>query len=113
MENDVLKNRIVPWQEKGRWYHGIYDPVSQQLITEKCDPELLTNFTVRIASNLVYISHNIKPIIDIKIKSEYNVPPDSVQNVQIGVRRHYTDGTIGLLFCDTRLKSKTEFWLFV
>lgn len=21
MENDVLKNKIAPWQEKGRWYH--------------------------------------------------------------------------------------------
>ena len=22
MQNDTLKNRIVPWQEKGRWYHA-------------------------------------------------------------------------------------------
>lgn len=21
MENDVLKNKIAPWQEKGQWYH--------------------------------------------------------------------------------------------
>lgn len=21
MQNDVLKNKIAPWQEKGRWYH--------------------------------------------------------------------------------------------
>lgn len=22
MENDVLRNKIAPWQEKGRWYHA-------------------------------------------------------------------------------------------
>ena len=22
MQNDVLKNNIAPWQEKGRWYHA-------------------------------------------------------------------------------------------
>ena len=22
MQNDVLRNTIVPWQEKGRWYHA-------------------------------------------------------------------------------------------
>ena len=41
MENDVLKNRIAPWQEKGRWYHAQLqlkaDKSGFELIPEQSD----------------------------------------------------------------------------
>lgn len=36
MENDVLKNKIAPWQEKGRWYHFRFE--NGQINTAKSDP---------------------------------------------------------------------------
>ena len=74
MENDVLRNKIVPWQEKGRWYHGVIDAVSHTFITEKTDKFLLDSNKIRQtlgSTSGVYIlastSINVK-ILDIKIK---------------------------------------------
>lgn len=48
MENDVLKNKIAPWQEKGRWYHAhITESGIDSLNTDKF---LLDNMKIEAGS---------------------------------------------------------------
>lgn len=44
MENDVFKNKIVPWQEKGRWYHAHI--VNSAIDADNTDKYLLEHFTL-------------------------------------------------------------------
>lgn len=48
MQNDVLKNQIAPWQEKGRWYKGTYkrDANGISIDTDKSDKFLIDVFLV-------------------------------------------------------------------
>ena len=54
MENDVLKNKIAPWQEKGRWYHGLYDTATKNFITPYSD-EIFHTMAFDEASTHVYL----------------------------------------------------------
>ena len=46
MQNDTLKNRIVPWQEKGRWYHFTID--SNGVVNDKSDQFIIDHFVVEL-----------------------------------------------------------------
>lgn len=51
MQNDMLKNTIAPWQEKGRWFHGVADCTTKQLIKEKTDAFLFDNCILSVFSS--------------------------------------------------------------
>lgn len=55
MENDILKNKIAPWQEKGRWYHGVFDFSTGDFIKDKTDPEWYANKSVLNNGGYYYI----------------------------------------------------------
>ena len=54
MENDVLKNKIAPWQEKGRWYKGVYefDGTNYKIHSDESDQFLVDSF---IGSSGAYV----------------------------------------------------------
>lgn len=54
MQNDMLKNNIAPWQEKGRWYHGAWDCSAHAFITNETDAYLLTLGTT-VTNNAYYL----------------------------------------------------------
>ena len=43
MQNDVLKNTIAPWQEKGRWYHAYIN--NSGIVANKSDQWIIDNMT--------------------------------------------------------------------
>lgn len=51
MENDVLKNKIAPWQEEGRWYKIRIK--SLQLDQNESDPNFNAYFSA--SSNYIYL----------------------------------------------------------
>lgn len=73
MQNDVLKNKIAPWQEKGRWHH-IRLNVWDETITmdyDNSDPVFMNSELIR--SDIDKAITNIDQVIDMK----YVVTPTS------------------------------------
>ena len=67
MQNDVLKNNIAPWQEKGRWYHGVWDMSVPGWITEETD-DIFLLYTVSVSSYMQYIYPDTAKLIVIDSK---------------------------------------------
>lgn len=65
MENDVLKNKMAPWQEKGRWYHVTIKATGSafSVIADKSDP---FNFSIN-ATNYLVVPLDVQ-ILDWKVK---------------------------------------------
>ena len=92
MQNDMLKNTIVPWQEKGRWYKlvGVYSESTSRFVTDAnaSDPKYKNitfgASTVSIASaseivkNFIYYFDNLNilsnyiPVFDLRINTNGN-----------------------------------------
>ena len=124
MQNDMLKNNIAPWQDKGRWYHGVYSHENGALISAKTDDFLLdtNNFILFTSGNYVYIT----PVSgsDLVIK-ECVVYPIGKLTISANLGGSlggvfYMDTTrpnvmgINIGFTNTYVtKGDYEFWLFV
>lgn len=65
MENDVLKNKIAPWQEHGRWYHLKVN--ESGWITELTDDYILNNISYNGATGYITFRDKTKTILDYKI----------------------------------------------
>ena len=67
MQNDVLKNEIAPWQEKGRWYHEVVesDGSTWSIITNESDNT--SDLTIAGARFLVLFNDIDHKFIDLKI----------------------------------------------
>ena len=118
MENDVLKNRIVPWQEKGRWYHGIYDNSAASLINDKTDQYIIDNFTLNTSTSYIFLGpesgqENIK-ILDIVFEL-HNVTAGNNQILNLGANKYVsTTGFMKPSISHTSFTAGTvEFWMFV
>ena len=88
MENDVFKNKIAPWQEKGRWYHIKLD--SNGIIQSETDTFIKNNFFLDASGAFWRIgqtssSYNIKPhrILNIIIREsdDYAISSNTTINV--------------------------------
>ena len=55
MENDVLKNKIAPWQEKGRWYHGVVNTASNTLVSDETDKFINDNCSLLANAGTMFI----------------------------------------------------------
>lgn len=95
MQNDMLKNTIAPWQEKGRWYHAAYDYSTEKFIAEETDSLLLdlTIFETYIAGNLryMYSKNDDYQITDCKIipRGKLTVA-NTITNVAVGQARIFS-----------------------
>ena len=63
MQNDVLKNEIAPWQEKGRWYHAHITESGVDSVNT--DQYLLDNVT--FANDLIHLESSTACLVDYKI----------------------------------------------
>ena len=120
MQNDVLRNTIVPWQEKGRWYHGVYDVVTDSLVSDETDEFLLTNFTVlsvgnsRILTTISSTTEALKlQIIDCKYILR-DMANNYVNGDTLHVGYYYASNRRGIAIGTSGLTAGTsEFWVFI
>lgn len=117
MQNDVLKNEIAPWQEKGRWYHGLWDGTLQAFDPNESDDYLLNGgFSITTISNVMYIfppNSYLHPIIDVKLFPHEMVAIPSTANFTVGSRRASSSGGFGIAFMQNTITSKIDVWFFV
>lgn len=118
MENDVLKNKIAPWQEKGRWYHGLWDSDNSNWIATDTDDYLLNSVDVSsFGSNYAIIPKNYtkEQILDVKVyfRNPYSVTTSL--NATIGSKRIQTNGKTLTVFAPaaTGLTGLCDVWLFI
>ena len=113
MENDVLKNKIAPWQEKGRWYHGLWSYTTNAIVSDKTDKYIIDNFTSGSAAGFRYLIPLKKEIriIDIKFDAYGDIASDNSYNINF---RYKTGSIKGVsIGPSTMIDGFSEFWLFI
>ena len=113
MQNDMLKNTVAPWEEKGQWYHGEYDCTSGKLIRERTDKFILDTFTFTTISGVVclYTTNN-------KVKGLQSIIKliDGYTASSTGSTAQYYITATGVICLPIAQSSanagKTEFWVF-
>ena len=118
MQNDMLKNNIAPWQEKGRWYHGVWDIENAVFLTNETDPELLSNdYAFSMITNTEFIRPTVdnKKILDAKTLYRSPLSIGSNQTVFEGSHRVFTAGVCGIGFCvgGSGHKGFADVWFFI
>ena len=118
MQNDVLKNKIAPWQEKGRWYHGLWNIGTNAFDADETDDELLHgDYSLSMISNTEYIRPNSadRKIIYVVNKWRSPLTIGSNQTINIGSHRVFTAGVIGIGFAPSLSNSSglVDVWLFI
>lgn len=118
MQNDMLKNTIAPWQEKGRWYHGVFDTATFSFVTEKTDKFILDNLTTIYAAPNRYLLPGTDKekyvILDLKIISPKLT--NSLGSGTISTYYYYTSsGKLGYVLYPSNYVTAglIEFWVFV
>ena len=92
MQNDVLKNEIAPWQEKGRWYKARVTEAG--IDTDHSDQFMIDYFQISLNSNYVKLNSPNHIIIDYKIV--YNYQESTTENFGTFGYRTYSDGCTGI-----------------
>ena len=114
MQNDVLKNNIAPWQEKGRWYHGVVDAGTKNFITEKTDSFINNDFTAYeyAPGNAIYINPADKKHIILDVK--YKISSDFVKSTGAIINETYVTagGKMWRAIAPTGTGT-CEFWVFI
>ena len=120
MQNDVLKNTIAPWQEKGRWYHGVYDVVTNSLISGKTDEFLLTNFIISNAggSKILNVLNANTEDLKLQIIDCKYILRDMTNSYGTGDATHegyyFVTNKRGVAIAPSGLTAGTsEFWVFI
>ena len=114
MQNDMLKNTIAPWQEKGRWYHGIWNFSTASMVAGS-DQYLLDTGGYSDSGNTIYFYDKTKKIeyinVVTKTMSDYSC---SLSSTITGVKRYYTTGEIGIPISTSNAYNSghMEVWLF-
>ena len=112
MQNDVLKNKIVPWQKKGRWVHGIYDYADSAFITSETDQILIDSGSVSSFGSSVVFSVTGYDVLDLKVKTD-GVTINSAATVSFMSRRYYTTGKFATIIGPTSATGTLEIWAFI
>ena len=114
MQNDVLKNEIAPWQEEGRWYHGVFDYATSALIAEKTDDYIINHITFRAISVGWFAKTDDSEhfIIDSKMIADSDFRATSNTSIYFGYYM-LTIGTMEKLVFPTGTAGTVEFWLFI
>lgn len=116
MENDVLKNEIAPWQEKGRWYHAVFDVPTKTFIPELSD-EYMTNsnfhFTAYSGALVILPADEKKIIMDYKM-----IPIDRVTSTGLWYQYYRIQTSMdipkmGLSFIAEDYAGRIELFLFI
>ena len=115
MENDVLKNKIAPWQEHGRWYHGVIDFTTNQFDRDKTDEFLLSKGSLSTAGGYFYVGFDQSltdyHIVDLKRIFHNNVIASATTVTEAYLMR--TNGTVTVRMCAANSSvGACEFWIF-
>ena len=114
MENDVLKNKIAPWQETGRWYHIACDSNGTTWTLDQihCDP--LPNLIITGSQYIIPFDDVDHVIIDIKVKV-VGTPLSTIDfTTYYGVRLAASPNRYAIRLPDpTSLNGHVDIWIFV
>lgn len=121
MQNDVLKNNIAPWQEKGRWYHGVYDATNLTFISEKTDEFIKDSFELIQVPNtyVAVLRAKLNQTPDVKffepISASYKCSGVVVPSTTSAPHSYYqAAGRRGIVVGPAGANSGiSEFWVFV
>lgn len=116
MENDVLKNKIAPWQEKGRWYHGVLNKYYNGFETAETDQFLIDNFGIGVNGGYSYLRETSADhkynILDMKFRYVTFKPASAL--LFTSMLYLYSDGRVGYFTGGINTGSgKVEFWAFI
>lgn len=120
MQNDVLRNTIVPWQEKGRWYHGWIDMTNAAFITSKTDQYILDYFFIDgttskfLAPKTTLTNYQKYRILDLKTKFK-NMTLTGNTTFTLGNQFIKTNGSREwpIYPAPTGVTGECEFWAFI
>lgn len=119
MQNDILKNTIAPWQEKGRWYHAYFvsDGSAWSIDKTKSDP-FFVNTTITGSLTVVVRDPDLdsydKVMIDIKIRVRDNITANTLNlysnnfNISLAPNRQYI-----LLGTPSNYIGDADCWIYV
>ena len=118
MQNDVLKNNIAPWQEKGRWYHAnIYSSSSVSGInTNRTDSFIVDNFNIYPISGKIYIGPKVgsENIVILDCHANYKNYTISTDATNVTLKYYAADGRILWGFAGGPFTgADIDLWLFV
>lgn len=116
MQNDVLKNDIAPWQEKGQWYHAKID--ANGIINDSSDDLIKTEFQILVLASYYRIrqklaNYNVKKhyVLDVKWI------PDNITLSTSGsiTATDYaeSDGRIGKYICPLITAGSIDCWFYI
>lgn len=78
MENDVLKNKIAPWQEKGRWYHMHVNENGMDI--NNSDEYIINNVSIEPTSGNVTLNDTTHVITDYVAKTKGATSSNRIYN---------------------------------
>ena len=114
MQNDVLKNEIAPWQEKGRWYHvhqtesGFDSANTDQFILDHCTTSASGTYWIFNDPKIKIVDfHFVIHDFEISTNSSYNP-----YNSRIRSTPQY-DYNFCILKASDYTKLDAEYWLFI
>ena len=113
MQNDVLKNEIAPWQEKGRGYHGVVesDGTAWTIKTDESDA-IFSTFSIVSTNYISLFSGYAHALIDYKYRllaeptATYNVP-------NAGLTYRISSSQLFFLLPVANYKGKIELWFYI
>ena len=117
MQNTTIHNKIVPWEEHGRWYHGTFDFSTQSFIQTETDPELLTYEIETLSTGNVAL---IPDSTDITICDAKMIPRESLtttannSSLNLGHIRYRADEKTGMFFATTGITAGIcDYYFFI
>lgn len=103
MVNNSLKNNIVPWQEKGRWYKFFIesDGTAYTLTTKEISTAAISGSYLQLPADYHIIDYVV----------ELNVDSSSAATYEKGIRL-YADGKQGVVLPDKANIDYATVWIF-
>lgn len=111
MQNDVLKNNIAPWQEKGRWYHLVVKSNGTAWSIDKINSDQIFADASVVANDYIQIGRDVR-IIDYKILYNDDVVSSDFSAL-VQVRLSPTRGELITLVYASRYTGSVDIWIFM
>lgn len=108
MQNDVLKNNIAPWQEKGRWYHAHITKTG--IDSDNTDQFLIDNLTVPLNSSYYILKAGYIPADYVVVVNNYST------STNYGFPKNFSvqaDGRMSIQILNLNNFTSIDFDLFI
>lgn len=113
MENDVLKNKIEPWQEKGRWYKCTI--INNQIDTQKTDQFIVDNFEIFISGTAKHLRSKANTDLKILDYIVYHKNTTTTTSACFVTKTFLTDNSkrAGVRYAENPITGELEVFLFI